>query len=203
MQKYNKTIACLLALIIFVLAGCATGPSKPKVSTTPQGTEGQQFSTLSDTEQQALKAALKALSEQKYKQAISQLKQLNNKNPNAPLPLANLGLAYFYQQNYTAAKEALDQALALYPKLAKAHNTLGTVMLELGETHSAEEHYKKAIEINKNYAKAYYNLAILYDNYYQKVRESIPFYKRYLQLVNGRDEQTKTWLQQLESSLQQ
>ena len=77
-------------------------------------------------------------------------------------------------------QSALDEALSLlvdFPKNALLHNITGACYMELGEYKFAIKSFDKAIAINTEYAKAYYNLGAAYHELSQ-YEESIKSYER-------------------------
>ena len=60
-----------------------------------------------------------------------------------------------------------------------------------------KKHYKEAIENKNDYAIAHYNLALLYDIYFQDVAKAIPHYEKYMELINNEDKNTADWLEQI------
>ena len=52
----------------------------------------------------------------------------------------------------------LQQALAIMPDFAEAHNNLGNVLLQRGKTDGAMAHFQKALAFQPDYAAAHYNL---------------------------------------------
>jgi type IV pilus assembly protein PilF len=60
----------------------------------------------------------------------------------------NLGAGYLRQGNTTLAIERLQRALAQDPNLVQAHTTLGLAYNQIGSFDDAEEHLKRATEIN-------------------------------------------------------
>ena len=57
-----------------------------------------------------------------------------------------------------AMKELVVQSLGI------AHNNYAILLYEINRFEEAEDHYKKALDINPEYAKAYGNLGILYSD---------------------------------------
>jgi serine/threonine-protein kinase len=85
--------------------------------------------------------------------------------------LAYSGLADVYvndstvplRESYRKAKAAAEQALALDASLGEAHATLGFMKTHYDiDWPGAETEFKKAIELNPNYATAHYYYAILF-----------------------------------------
>jgi len=70
----------------------------------------------------------------------------------------NLGAGYLRQGNTTLAIERLNRALQQDPNLVQAHTTIGLAFNQIGSFDEAEQHFKRATEINSsdgNAANAY------------------------------------------------
>ncbi|HRE73249.1 MAG TPA: hypothetical protein PK798_09715 [Flavobacteriales bacterium] len=58
-----------------------------------------------------------------------------------------------------------EQALSVYPDYIAVHNNLGTVLLMAkGLREQAAGHFRRAVELDSNYAQAYFNLGHYYSN---------------------------------------
>lgn len=68
-----------------------------------------------------------------------------------------LGIGYMQQGNFNVALEKLNKALEYNERLPEAHNALGVLYEETGEIPLAEQHYKRAIELDPNYTLAKLN----------------------------------------------
>lgn len=75
---------------------------------------------------------------------------------------ATLALLEFMapQEAYPRAKEAVDKALSINPRLAEAHTSLGLIRFQYDwDWKGAEEEFREAIGINPNYAPAHHFFA--------------------------------------------
>ena len=63
--------------------------------------------------------------------------------------------------NYTAAKKCSDGVLAREPKNAKALNLNGILAYRKGDKETAEQHFKRAIELDSEYGEPHTNLGAL------------------------------------------
>jgi len=99
------------------------------------------------------------------RRAIEQFKSATERDPNFALAYVGLGDCYAVLGEYggtptaeTApqAKAYAERAIALDDRLAEPHATLGIVHDQLWEWAEAEREYKRAIELNPNYATAYH-----------------------------------------------
>jgi tetratricopeptide (TPR) repeat protein len=73
------------------------------------------------------------------------------------------GYAAFKIKDYDEAIKCYKEAIALNPKLAKAHYNLGTNYSNKGMLDEAIPEFKQALTINPNYAEAHNNLGNVYD----------------------------------------
>lgn len=103
--------------------------------------------------------------EEDFKKSIDYFKQALEKDPNYALPHAGLADAYAQlgnygliqmNESYPRARSELIRALEMDEKLGEAHASLGFILMnyywDWGE---AEKRFKRAIELNPNYAMAH------------------------------------------------
>lgn len=76
--------------------------------------------------------------------------------------LMNLGLAYFGKGDYPKALSVLRSVVANNTKNPRARVNLGRVYLAIDKVELAIMEFSKAVELNKEYANAHYNLALAY-----------------------------------------
>jgi len=69
------------------------------------------------------------------------------------------------------------------PKTAYEWNELGNIYLKIGSNDKASEAFNKAIEMDPYFGWAYSNLALAY-NHSKKFQESIPLYKKSIELLD-------------------
>ena len=107
------------------------------------------------------------------KKAIAEFKSASDLDPNFALAYAGLADCYAILPEYagTPASESLPQAkayaeraIAIDDQLGEPHATLGIVYVQMWQWENAEREYKRAIEINPNYATAYHWYSILLKN---------------------------------------
>lgn len=66
---------------------------------------------------------------------------------------------YFYDEKYDEAKIKLEELLKIQPESARAYRYMGKISMINNDYSSAEELFRKAIDYNKDYTKAYKDLA--------------------------------------------
>ena len=104
------------------------------------------------------------------KKAIEQFKSATDLDPNFALAYTGLADCYAILPEYAGtpasdvipqAKTYAERAIAIDNQLGEPHATLGIVHVQLWRWAEAEREYKRAIEINPNYATAYHWYSIL------------------------------------------
>ena len=84
-------------------------------------------------------------------------------DPNNPQLHYNLSLALDKLGDQFAERHELERATQLNPGFAVAHNQLGILEMQRGQTGEAEAAFKKAIASDPQYAEAQNNLGVLYN----------------------------------------
>lgn len=77
----------------------------------------------------------------------------------------NFGSVTTSFRGYKDAKNAFSKAVSLRPKSYDAHIGLGSALRGTKEYKLAEKHYNEALSLEKARPEAYYNLAVLYQDY--------------------------------------
>jgi len=104
------------------------------------------------------------------KKAIEQLKAATDRDPNYALAYAGLADCYVVLPEYAGtpttetvpqAKAYAERAIAIDDQLAEPLASLGTVNKQSWQWAEAEREYKRAIELNPNYATSYHWYSIL------------------------------------------
>lgn len=187
------------SILLLLLAGCQTGtvPSSPQNPATKNETQ------LNEKQNADYQLALLELDKKNYSKAQSLLLNLNKENPQLAGPLANLGLLHLMQQELGKAEAYLSRALELNSKMPEALNLMGLLSTHNRKIRDAESYYQLALKHKADYSNAHYNLALLYDVYLQNIEKAVQHYRQYLQLIDNTDEETKSWLEQLELTLKQ
>ncbi len=99
------------------------------------------------------------------KKAIEQFKAATDRDPNYALAYVGLADCYAVLGEYAGtptsetipqAKAYAERAIAIDDRLAEPHATLGIINDQLWRWTEAEREYKRAIELNPNYATAYH-----------------------------------------------
>ena len=100
-----------------------------------------------------VKYKLAALNEKQYPlKAEMYYKQLLSDTDESVVTLNNIAWLYYTQQRYEEGKKFAMQALEKSPNLAAIHNTLGVILLELGELSKAHSHLTTSVDLDKSNA---------------------------------------------------
>ena len=95
-----------------------------------------------------VKYKLAELSEEKYPEKAEHLyKQLLTETNGSVATLNNIAWFYYTQQRYAEGKTYASQAVKKAPELAAVHNTLGVILLELGDISKANQHLQISVNI--------------------------------------------------------
>ncbi len=191
-MKKLCTLVWMFSLCILITS-CTSSPT-PK-TTTPSAGIGA--TPLSPAEQKSYGQALSQLSNGKSEKAENILVKLTDAHPGNLGLWINLANAAYQNNHLDLAEKALNHAQPLQPNVAEYYNISGLVAVARGKYKEAEKHYIAALKLNDNEANAHYNLALLYDVFFQDIRNAIPHYERYLALINQADEETANWLEEL------
>ncbi|HEX3100249.1 MAG TPA: tetratricopeptide repeat protein, partial [Pyrinomonadaceae bacterium] len=107
------------------------------------------------------------------KKAIEQFKAATDRDPNYSFAYAGLADCYVVLPQYAGtptsettaqAKAYAERAIAIDDQLGEPHVSLGKVFEQLWQWTESEREYKRAIELNPNYATAYHWYSILLKN---------------------------------------
>jgi Flp pilus assembly protein TadD len=178
-------------VIVCLLSACA-GNIQPD-----SREAGSSLSPASDGTSIEFSKAIDAMANNDNKLAESILTKLTTSHPALAGPWNNLGIIQYRENNYDAAMTSAQQAIKINPASAEAFNLLAMSEVQLGHINKARQHYTTAIDLKPDYANAQYNIALLYDIYYQDIDNAILHYIKYLELVKSDDKATRDWLDQL------
>lgn len=198
----NTTLVLMIALGLFA---CSSTPPKDKtpekIDTPKQQVTEIPTQTLSPLDKAQFEEAIESINNNHLKIARKILRKLSKDYPNHSVIVSNLATIEYLESNQDNALKLAQQALALNPQNAHAHNIHGLILVNQDKIKEAELAYQNAIKYDDKYAEAYYNLALIQDTYYQDIALALKYYKAYLVLSGFKDEDTKSWVQQLEASL--
>ena len=132
--------------------------------------------------EEQIKSVIALYSSGKYKEAIKQIKILNEVYPNVPLLFNLVGACYKALGQLEGSVKMFEMAVSLKSDYSEAHKNLGIVFKDLGQFDAAIESFKSAISYESDYEDAHYNLAnTLKDSF--KFDDAVKSYQKVL-LIN-------------------
>lgn len=186
-----------LILLCSLIIGCTNTSTTGTTSSLPAAN----LSELTPAEKKSYEQALAQLSAEKFEQAEKTLHKLAQNNPGNAGLWINLANASYQNNQLEKANTAVQHAQKLKANTPEFYNIAGLVAVANGDYQTAEKQYLSALKLNNNEASAHYNLALLYDVFYQDIRRAITHYEQYLALNNQEDEETMNWLEELKLNL--
>ncbi|MGH9948403.1 MAG: tetratricopeptide repeat protein [Pyrinomonadaceae bacterium] len=165
-QRYERKQSELVALQSEIAKDVST-----KLTAKLSGADEAKVTKTSTSNPEAYQAYLKGRyywnrrSLENLQKAIEQFKIAADHDPNYALAYAGLADCYVLVNFYTGAppgesrqlaKTYAERALALDDQLGEPHATLGLLYSQSWQWSDAEPEYKRAIELNPNYATAYH-----------------------------------------------
>jgi len=169
-EKYERKLADMLS-VQREIAREITNNLRPTLSGMEQLRADKQYTANSEAFQLYLKGRFywNKRTSADFQQAIAFFQQAIEKDPNYALAYSGLADTYALLTAYTneparqvmpKAKEAALKSLALDDKLAEGHASLGQIAAYYDyDFETAEREYRRAIELNPNYAPAHQWLA--------------------------------------------
>ena len=210
MLKFSShTIALIAALLLTACQGVPQPAPQPQaeVAETPQPASPVAEMVVPvapepiEFHQQLYGQALTALKSGDTEEALVLLTQLSQDTPDKPRLFTNLGLAYLQLEQSELAEQAFGQAIARNPEDAVAYNHLGILQRRKGLFQEALVQYQRAIEIDSEYARAHFNLGILFDLYLQDLEKALQQYRKYLDLTSEENAEVAGWIVDIERRL--
>lgn len=193
----HSSLCALLMMVALLVGGCSSGPT----STGDAPTISAKAAPLAEKDRAAYNNSLTDLEKGNTKQAAAVLTKIANSNPGYLDAWINLAIANYKLKDIEAAKRAIVQAHKLQPTSAEINNIRGLISAEEGRYKDAEQLYIAALKLNPKSASTHYNLALLYDVYYQDIEQAISHYESYLSLSSQKDEETEAWTDELKQIL--
>ena len=183
----------VFGLFLLALAGCATQSPTEKSPDTVSAIP----TTLTPGEAKNYREALARMEQGDAGKAISSLKKLTQAHSGQPGLWLNLAIAQYQDQRLDDAKATLAYVQNLNGDIAEAYNLAGLIAVDQGDYSAAEKSYRTALKLNQHFSDAHYNLALLYDIFYQDISQAVEHYQRYLALTQEEDKATSAWVEEL------
>lgn len=185
--------------LLFLIAACQTSPQVQTPA--PEGEVGEQVREK-DPSVELFLQAISELKKDSLDNAIILLQQLVEMEPAFPKAYTNLGLAQLKQGRTAEAEKSLLQAIEGDGSDAVAFNHLAVILRERGDFEQAQDHYRKALSADDEYANAHLNYGILLDLYLQDQAAALQQYQRYQQLTGESNETVSKWIVDLKRQLE-
>jgi Tfp pilus assembly protein PilF len=187
-SQLNRFICGLPALVIVaLLANCSSTPQEKQPNKSP----------LTPAEANTYQEALNNIKVGELDKASTELNRLMQAHPMHLGVNINLATAYYKNKRIEDASRVLAGTKKINAEIPEVYNLSGLIDVEKGEYNSAEKNYLAAISHKKDYAVAHYNLALMYDIFYQDFTKAIPQYEAYLALIGNEDKNTLNWVAEL------
>ncbi len=202
MQRLIRQLSIFTLFISgsLIFTGCESPGPQTSQPTTKR--PSSVVSTLSPIDREHYEKALNKLDQEAYKKPLKALQKLDKKYPNHLGVKINLATNYLLLERLDLAASTAQQALSINNTVAEVHNVLGLIAIEQKAYKKAEAEYLLAVTLDKKLAEAHYNIALLYDVYFQDINKAYAYYNSYLELEPN-DQKTKDWVDQLKYSLEQ
>ena len=198
----NRTIAKLrhavLLGVMLALAGCASSGSwQPMADRVADPADGRGAARrVPPKAMTAYEQAVAVMAAGHFAEAERRFEEFVLQYPKYPGAYVNLAIIRAGNGDDTAAREAIDSALAIDRRHAPALNQLGMLLRRNGKFPEAEAAYLKAVTVSPDYALAHYNLGVLYELYLQRLDAALQQFEAYQSLV-GEDKQVAKWITDL------
>jgi predicted Zn-dependent protease len=101
------------------------------------------------------------LRQNKWSDAVEQLRQAARLMPTSPFVLSSLGEAYLRAGKLQEAQNTLESALTIDPSAAIAHYRLAMVLLEMGKRAEALDHLMRIEELSTMFPEVDYQLGVV------------------------------------------
>jgi len=197
LQSASKPKFFVPLMLSALLSACATDPKSPSTTSVISA----KVAPLAAKDRTAYADAIVSLGKGDAKAAAASLTIIAEANPGYLDVWVNLAMANYSIKRNAEAKRAIEHAHKLQPQSADISNIQGLIYVEEGRYKDAEQLYLAALKLDSKNASTHYNLALLYDIYYQDIAKAIPHYENYLSLSNQKDEKTEAWTEELKQTL--
>ena len=206
-----------LAMMLSVLAGCATNGKVSPTTVSQKSFVAQEYSVvrfedgrkgyiitevpqMDEASRKDFERAVAMLNDQDYGQAIDILEKVIEKSPAVTAPYIDIAIAYQHMGKPEKAEEHLKTALQLVPDHPVASNEYGLLCRRTGRFDEARGIYEKAITSFPDYYPVHRNLGILCDLYLNDLACALEHYEIYSE-ARPEDKQVKLWIADLRARL--
>jgi Tfp pilus assembly protein PilF len=206
----------ILAIVLPVVAGCATGNNvktpvadespvrkEHSVARLDDGREGfiiTEVSNMDEASRGDFNRAVAMLNDQDYGNAIDLLEKVIEQSPDVTAPYIDIAIAYERIDKPEQAEEYLQTALQLFPGHPVASNECGLLYRKTGRFAEARVIYETALASFPDYYPLHRNLGILCDLYQDDLMCALEHYEIYSS-ARPDDTQVKIWIADLRARL--
>lgn len=195
-QNYRVAyIQITLVLASMLFSACTQSPDTPQ--NIPIFQQPAPDLELDATKQQFLNS-VSLMQAGQYNAAQQLLSKLVKQAPKRSVYWANYAVSQYKSGDAQAALLSIDSALALQPTLEAAINLKAVILIDLGRVSDAEKLLLSAVAKYPDNSNLLYNIALVYDIYFQDAHKAAKYYQRYLNLKKE-DAETAIWLKQLKA----
>jgi tetratricopeptide (TPR) repeat protein len=183
----NKLMRAVFILTGCLLAACAGQPTKApnvQVNTAPRAQDVAAWQNS-----QVL------IKQQKWAEAKSALNNLAQTNPQFSPVIINLAAVECQLQHWQEAASVLNR-LPGAAQSPQGLNLLGVIAEHTGQLPQAEQYYLTSLASAGAPAEAQYNLALLYDIYWQDPIKALPYYEAYAK-ARPEDKAVADWISEI------
>ena len=139
----------------------------------------QDLERLKESTNAKMYLARRFMAQRMYREAVIQLTEVVEENPDDADAYLSLGAAYGQLGNLEKALEAVQHSVRLDPSDSKAHYNLAILHVTKGEIDQALTRFRKAVELNPDYSEAHFGLTrILWRH--RQCREALPHFAAFL-----------------------
>lgn len=196
-QLAKNSFCILFLMTALLISACSSGPTSNN-DATPLNAKA---TPLAAKDSAIYSSALANFEKGNVKAAAAALTKITQDNPGYFDGWINLAIANYQLKDLAAAKRALAQAQQLQATSAQLNNIRALISTEDGQYKDAEQLYLASLKLEPKNASTHYNLALLYDIYYQDLPQAVAHYESYLALSSQKDEETEAWTAELKQKL--
>lgn len=200
MSLRRRLSASVTILVLITISAC-TQESIKTATDEAQPVEKIPDVVIGADDREQYQTALTAMENGDIDKAESVFQDLTRSQPYMAGPYCNLALIQLKRGQHKESLKTIDKAITLSANISQAYNLRAQLHIRNGKIKEAETDYLKALELDPNYANAHYNIALLYDIYYQDIQKAIQHYEKYMSLLDRPDKTTADWINHLKGSL--
>ncbi|MBL4607503.1 MAG: tetratricopeptide repeat protein [Pseudomonadales bacterium] len=142
--------------------------------------------------------AIKQMQRGEYSHSQRELLKLVTLVPDQPEYWGSYALSQYKTGDLDGALKSVNKALGMNALLEAVINLKAVILIELGRVEEAEKWLLPALTIYPSNPKLNYNLAYVYDIYFQDLAKAAHYYEQYLE-IETEDSDVANWLKQIKA----